>query len=155
MTSIIPSLRHIRSVRVETTSVRVMVVGFRILFLCQPSLDRPSSQADSLGDLLDVHPLLVQCQRLLIAIIPFSLMSRVRLSIKRYEGQQGLLWHFGFCSFFRLQAFSQLCTTMHQRFFYRFCQVFHEMKTICGLNGLWGSKTRCGGIIPSAITAHH
>jgi hypothetical protein len=29
------------------------------------------------------------------------------------------------------------------------------VKTICGLNGLWGSKVRCRGIIPSAITAHH
>src|SRR6266705_4665210 len=95
MTSLIPSLLHIRSVRIETTAVRVMVVGFHIGSLRNPSLDRPSSQADSLGDLLDFHSLLAQCHHLLIAIIPFSFMSRVGLTIKRDEGQQGLLSNIG------------------------------------------------------------
>src|SRR3989442_3282370 len=121
MTSVIPSLLHIRLISIETTPVRMMVVGFSIRFLCQPSLDRPPSQADSLGDLLDLHPLLAQCHYLLIAIIPLSLVSRVGPSITGEEGQRGLLWNFGFCSFFHLRTFSQICTTTRECFFYRFC----------------------------------
>src|SRR5690348_5769914 len=91
MTSTIPSLSHIRSIRIKTTPVMVMVIGFHIGFLFHPSLDRPSSQADSLGNLFDDHPLLAQCHRLLVAIISFRLMSRVGLSITSDEGRQGHL----------------------------------------------------------------
>src|SRR5450759_5809963 len=45
------------SIRIKTTPVRVMIVGFHIGFLFHPSLDRPSSQADSRGNLFDDHPL--------------------------------------------------------------------------------------------------
>ena len=75
LTSLIPSLLHIRLVGIEKTAVRVMVVGFHIGFLCQPALDRPSSQADAPGDFLDFHPLLAQGHHVLVALIPLRLMS--------------------------------------------------------------------------------
>src|SRR6266571_6725465 len=109
MTAVIPSLLHINLIGIETTPVRVMVVGFRIGFLCQPSLDRPSSQTDSLGDLLDFHLLLAQCHHVLVALIALSLVSRVGLSIRGQKGRCRLLWNFGFCNPFRLRTLSQLC----------------------------------------------
>ena len=91
VTSLIPTSQDIRLICIKTTSMPMVVVRFHILFLREPSLDGPHSQADSLGDLLDFHSLLAQCHHLLIAIIPFSFMSRVGPTIKRDEGQQGLL----------------------------------------------------------------
>src|SRR5712692_7632366 len=79
MTSAIPSLLHIRSVRIETTAVRVMVVGFRIDIAGNPALDGSCAQTNSASDLLDLHSLLTQCHDLLVAIIPLSLVSRVGL----------------------------------------------------------------------------
>src|SRR5713226_8599662 len=88
MTSAIPSLLHIRSVRIETTPVGVMVVGFRILVRGKPALDSSCTQTNSLRDLLDLHPLLTQRHHVLVAIIPLSLVSRVGLSISGQKGQE-------------------------------------------------------------------
>src|SRR5215472_16893964 len=85
MASLIPALLDVRFIRIKTTSMPMMVVGFHILTLCEPSLDRSPSQANPLGDLFDLHPLLTQRYHLLIALIPLGLVRGVRLSIRSDE----------------------------------------------------------------------
>src|SRR5258708_12529925 len=75
MTSAIPALLHIRSVRIETTPVGVMVVGFRILVRRKPPLDSSCTQTNSLRDPLHLHPLLPQPHHLLLPIIPLTLAT--------------------------------------------------------------------------------
>src|SRR6266487_407613 len=106
MTSTIPALLHIRCVRVKAAAMAsCMIVGFRIVIRGQPALDGSCAQADSFGNLFDLHPLLVESYHLLIAFIPLRLMSRVGLPIGGRKGQQRLFWNLGFCNTFRLRAF--------------------------------------------------
>src|SRR5260370_13365096 len=106
MTSAIPALLHIRSVRIETTAMAsCMILGFRIVIRGEPALDGSCTQADSFGNLPDLHPLLVQSHHVLIALIPLCLMSRVDLPIGGQKGQERLFWRLGFCNAFLLRAF--------------------------------------------------
>src|SRR5713226_3350893 len=126
MTSAIPSLLHIRSVRIETTAVRVMVVGFRIDIAGNPALDGSCAQTNSASDLLDLHSLLTQCHDLLVAIIPLSLVSRVGLpsEVKRERGDaSGTSAFAGPCTFGPFRSSARQCarafSTASAKFFTR------------------------------------
>ena len=72
--SLIPTSQDIRLIRIKMTAMPMVVVRFHILFLREPSLDGPHSQADSLGDLFGLHSLLMKGYHLLIPLIPLSLV---------------------------------------------------------------------------------
>src|SRR5882762_4468988 len=81
LASFIPSLPHVRSVRIEAAAVGSMIVGFRIAVMGKPRLDGSSSYSDATGNLFDFHPLLEPRNHLEVAIIALSLVCRVRLSV--------------------------------------------------------------------------
>src|SRR5437016_1915629 len=74
VTSLIPPSHDIGLVRIKTTSMRMVVVRFHILCLREPALNGSHSQADPLGDLFDLHPLLVERHHLLVALISLGLV---------------------------------------------------------------------------------
>src|SRR5258706_3838534 len=75
MTSLVPASSYIRLVRIKTTPMPMMVVGFDIGPIFHPSLHRSHAKAHPFGDLIDFGPLLPECHHLLIAIIPLCLMG--------------------------------------------------------------------------------
>src|SRR2546421_9804924 len=83
--SLIPTSQDIRLIGIKTTAMPMVGVRLHILFLREPSLDGPHTQADSLGDLFGLHPLLMERYHLLIPLIPLSLVCRVRLSIRGHQ----------------------------------------------------------------------
>jgi hypothetical protein len=74
VTPLIPTLPHIRLVRLKTTSMPMVVISSHIRSLCEPSLDGPHSQTDPLRDLFGFHPLLAERHHLLVALIPLCLV---------------------------------------------------------------------------------
>src|SRR2546425_10093108 len=111
--SLIPTSQDIRLIRIKTTAMPMVVVRFHILFLREPSLDGPHSQADSLGDLFGLHSLLMKRYHLLIPLIPLSLVCRVRLSIRGHqrEYRRFCCWRIDRLNSLRLSL--QFCMAMH------------------------------------------
>src|SRR5438876_8477406 len=74
VTSLIPTSHDICLVRIKTTSMLMVVVRFHIFSLREPPLNGSHSQADPLGDLFGLHPLLMERHHLLVALIPLGLV---------------------------------------------------------------------------------
>src|SRR5271167_2493770 len=122
VTSLIPTLHHIGLVGIKTTAMRMVVVRFHIRTRRKPALDRSPSETDPASDLFDLHPLLTQCHDLLVALIPLSLVRRVRHSISGHQRARRF-----FCCWWidRLGALwlsLQFCSTNCYCFLYCFCQ---------------------------------
>src|SRR6266567_2530376 len=113
VTSLIPTSHDIGLVRIKTTAMLMVVVRFHILSLCEPALNGSHSQPDTLGDLFDLHPLLMERHHLLVALIPLGLVRRVRLSIRGHKGECRLFSCWRIDRLGSLRLFLQFCTAMH------------------------------------------
>src|SRR5260370_42531800 len=74
VTSLIPTSHDIGLVRIKTTAMPMVVVRFHIRSLREPPLNCSHSQADPLGDLFGLHPLLMERHHLLVALIALGLV---------------------------------------------------------------------------------
>src|SRR5713101_2573582 len=74
VTSLIPTSHDIGLVRIKTTAMPMVVVRFHIRSLREPPLNCSHSQADPLGDLFGLHPLLMERHHLLVARIALGLV---------------------------------------------------------------------------------
>ncbi len=122
--SLIPTSQNIRLIGIKTTAMPMVGVRFHILFLREPSLDGPRSQADSLGDLFGLHSLLMKRYHLLIPLIPLSLVCRVRLSIRSDQSACRLWCSWRIDRLNSLRFSLQFCTARHSCFLDCFCYIF-------------------------------
>src|SRR5438552_11164529 len=74
VTSLIPTSPDIGLVRIKTTAMPMVVVRFHIRSLGEPALNGSHSQADPLGDLFSLHPLLMERYQRVMALIALGLV---------------------------------------------------------------------------------
>src|SRR5579864_1358049 len=121
MTSLIPALLHISGIGIITTMMLVVIVGFNITALCNPSLDGSPRKANTFSDFFFFDSLFSQCYDLLVTLIPLRLVCRVGLSIRSYMRRERLYRFCGNGHIHYLPLFSDLCPAMGQRFLHVFC----------------------------------